>query len=125
MPFYQMLCITAHYSEYMHIKGLVTQAATHVMDRGGVVRHLNSWGTFSLPQRMRRHKKYYTIGDYWTMHFDASPATLRSLHSVMREDQRVIRWTTLKLGEKVEDVVRPPSKSMMEYDHSWDSPRKA
>ena len=81
MPFYQMLCITAHYNEYvrhverfsthtysslltqMHIKGLVTQAAKHVMDKGGVVRRLNSWGTFALPQRMRRHKKYYNVGE--------------------------------------------------------------
>ncbi|EMD37783.1 hypothetical protein CERSUDRAFT_50089, partial [Gelatoporia subvermispora B] len=47
------------------------------------------------------------VNDYWAMHFDASPTSLRSLHSLMRKDQRVICWSTLRLGEKVEDVVRP------------------
>ena len=45
------------------------------------------------------------------MHFDTSPRTLRSLNSIMRSDPRVIRWTMLKLGEKVEDVVQSPEKT--------------
>ncbi|KZT08460.1 uncharacterized protein LAESUDRAFT_723984 [Laetiporus sulphureus 93-53] len=112
MPFYQMLCITAHYPEFKHIKNLVTQCATHVMKNGGVVRDIKSWGTLSLPQRMRRHKQYFEIGDYWTMKFDASPRSLRQLNTLMKLDPRVIRWTTLKLGDKVEDVVRAPSKTV-------------
>ena len=40
------------------------------------------------------------------MHFDTSPRTLHSLNSIMRIDPRVIRWTMLKLGEKIEDVVK-------------------
>jgi len=106
MPFYQMLCIAAHYNEYKHIKELVRQTAMHVLDAGGVVRGINSWGTCRLPQRMRRHQQYHDKGDYWTMHFDTSPRTLRSLSSIMRSDPRVIRWTMLKLGEKIEDVVK-------------------
>lgn len=41
------------------------------------------------------------------MHFDTSPRTLKSLNSIMRSDPRVIRWTMLKLGERIEDVVKP------------------
>lgn len=40
------------------------------------------------------------------MHFDTSPRTLRSLNSILRRDPRVIRWTMLKMGEKIEDVVK-------------------
>jgi len=112
MPFYRMLCISAHYQKYEHIRELVHLTASHVMDNGGVVRKLTSWGTLSLPQRMHRHKQYFSIGDYWTMHFDASPRTLRSLNMLMKSDPRVIRWTTLKLGEKVEDVVQDPSRTV-------------
>lgn len=46
-----------------HIKELVTLAAKHVMDNGGVVRNLDSWGTLTLPQRMNRHKAWYSIGE--------------------------------------------------------------
>lgn len=51
------------------------------------------------------------FNSYWTMHFDTSPRTLRSLNSIMRSDPRVIRWTMLKLGEKVEEVVQSPEKT--------------
>lgn len=38
------------------------------------------------------------------MQFDASPTTLRNLNTIMRHDPRVVRWTNLKMGEKVTDV---------------------
>ncbi|KAI0675044.1 ribosomal protein S6 [Trametes maxima] len=112
MPFYQLVCIAAHYPEYRHIKDLVTRAATHILDNGGVVRRLDSWGTQTLPQRMRRAKQNYNIGDYWSMQFDASPATLRGLNGILRHDPRVIRWTALKVGEKVDDVLMLPTKTV-------------
>lgn len=48
---------------------------------------------------------------YWTMNFDASPRTLQGLNILMKHDPRVIRWTNIKLGERVEDVVAPPAKT--------------
>jgi len=82
------------------------------MNAGGVVRDINSWGTQTLPQRMHRHKKWYTIGDYWTIHFDTSPRTVRSLSSLMRRDPRVIRSTMIKLGDKVEDIVEESERTV-------------
>ncbi|KIK09198.1 hypothetical protein K443DRAFT_671684 [Laccaria amethystina LaAM-08-1] len=106
MPLYQMLCITKHYPEYKHIRELVRQSAMHIMKEGGVVRSINSWGTRTLPQRMKRQGPYVDVGDYWTLHFDTSPSTLRSLNGIMRRDPRVLRWTVLKLGDRVEDIAR-------------------
>ncbi|KAH8079447.1 hypothetical protein BXZ70DRAFT_901662 [Cristinia sonorae] len=114
MPFYQMVCITAHYAEYTNIKNLVMETAKHVMNRGGVVRKLKSWGTQPLPQRMRRHGNYYQIGDYWTMDFDASPRTLQSLNSALGKDPRVVRWTMLKQGVKVEDILHPRARTKLD-----------
>ncbi|KAF9266937.1 hypothetical protein L218DRAFT_857595 [Marasmius fiardii PR-910] len=101
MPFYQMLCISAHYPDYNHIKQLVTQTCTHIMNSGGVVRKIDSWGTLVLPQRMKRHKTTHRIGDYWTLHFDTSPRTIQSLNKIMRQDPLVVRWTVLRCGSKV------------------------
>ncbi|KAG6916669.1 hypothetical protein DXG01_005893 [Tephrocybe rancida] len=112
MPFYQMLCITTHVNEYKHIKELVRQTATHVLLAGGVVRDIKSMGTLTLPQRMRRHKTAHTIGDYWTLNFDTAPRTLRSLNAIMRRDPRVIRWTVLKLADKVDAVAEQGHKAM-------------
>lgn len=113
MPFYRMMCIAAHYPEYKHIKDLVSQSAMHVLDNGGVVRGFRYWGTRTLPQRMRRQKQYFNYGDYWFMHFDASPKTLKGLHTLLRKDPRVIRWTMIKEGEKIEDVVELKEQTIL------------
>ncbi|KAH8119403.1 ribosomal protein S6, partial [Phellopilus nigrolimitatus] len=105
MPLYKMFCIAAHYPEYRHIKDLVSQSATLLLERGSTVRQIQYLGTRNLPQRMRRHKHYHAIGDYWTMHFDAPPRLLAQLSERMRTDPRVVRWTMLRLGERLEDVV--------------------
>ncbi|KAL0574301.1 hypothetical protein V5O48_007659 [Marasmius crinis-equi] len=94
------------YLPQKHIKQLVTQTCTHLMNSGGVVRKIDSWGTLVLPQRMRRHKVQHRVGDYWTLHFDTSPRTVQSLNSIMRQDPLVIRWTILREGGKVEDIAR-------------------
>ena len=47
-----------------HIKELVRQTAMHVLNAGGVVRGIDSWGTCRLPQRMRRHQQYYDKGEW-------------------------------------------------------------
>ena len=39
------------------------------------------------------------------MTFDTSPRILKELGASLRQDPAVIRWTMLKQGEKVEDIV--------------------
>lgn len=110
-----------------HIKSLVRTTAKHVLQNGGAVRSLKYTGTRTLPNRMRRHQQWHTMGEsvpktpllnfgwpmltsflklcsYWTMHYDASPKLMNSLISQLRQDPRVIRWTTLKRGEAIKDV---------------------
>ncbi|KAI9461256.1 ribosomal protein S6, partial [Lactarius psammicola] len=112
MPFYQVLCIAAHNPEYRQIKGLVRLAATHILGNGGVVRGIQYWGTETLPQRMRSHGASHDHGDYWTMHFDASPEKQKSLSKLLRRDPRVVRATVLKMGERIEDVAWRQSKTI-------------
>ncbi|KAF8513028.1 ribosomal protein S6 [Hysterangium stoloniferum] len=112
MPLYELLCVAGHFPQYVYIKELVTTCATHVMDAGGVVRSINSWGTRTLPARKLSHKRWHTVGDYWTMHFDTNPRTLHELNRKLRQDPRVIRWTMTKLGEKIEDIAQPNEKTI-------------
>jgi len=102
----------------------VTQSAMHVLDNGGTVRGFRYWGTLTLPQRMKRQKEFFNYGDYWFMHFDASPKTLKGLHTLLRKDPRVIRWTMLKEGEKVEDVVELKEQTL-DYSSAFDSTNSA
>ncbi|KAF8919786.1 ribosomal protein S6 [Mucidula mucida] len=102
MPLYQMVCIAAHTASYQSIKHLVTQSALQILNNGGVVRKIDSWGTHTLPYRMGQHH----LGDYWSLHFDTSPRVLTDLNRFLRRDPLVLRWTILKQGEKLEDVSR-------------------
>ncbi|TFY77515.1 hypothetical protein EWM64_g6497 [Hericium alpestre] len=121
MPFYQVFCIAAHNRSYVHIKDLVRSSALHVMNNGGVVRGVKFWGTQVLPNKMRRNRVIHTHGDYWTMHFDASPDNQKNLARIMRKDPRVIRATMLKMGERIEDVAHrteqtvKPNRRVAEY----------
>jgi hypothetical protein len=45
------------------------------------------------------------------MEFDASPRTMLALRTMFRRDPRVIRWTTLKIAEKVQDLSKPLTKT--------------
>lgn len=50
------------------------------------------------------------------MHFDASPKLKAQVESRLRQDPQVIRWTTLKLGEKLEDIALDlTNKTVGEY----------
>lgn len=51
------------------------------------------------------------------MYFDTSPRTLNSLALKLRRDPRVIRWTMLKQGEKIQDIVLPREKTVMRMDY--------
>lgn len=44
---------------------------------------------------------------YWLMQFDTNAPTLKVLNDRLRQDPRVIKWNTLKLGEKLGDIVPP------------------
>ena len=54
------------------------------------------------------------------MQFDTNTPTLKVLNDRLRQDPRVIKWNTLKLGEKLREFVPPgasggvpPSQAIM------------
>lgn len=58
------------------------------------------------------------------MHFDAPPHLAQELSTRLRDDPRVIRWTTLKLGDTLESVSRRPRSTRKPFEEdageSWD-----
>ncbi|EPQ32424.1 uncharacterized protein PFL1_00620 [Pseudozyma flocculosa PF-1] len=105
MPLYELLCIAASSAESAPLRDLVKSTSKLVIDNGGAVRGIQYWGLRKLPQRARRHQQYHTQGDYWLMHFDSNAPVLKSLNDRLRADPRVIKWTALKLGDRIEQIV--------------------
>ncbi|KAJ3292137.1 hypothetical protein BCR33DRAFT_676217 [Rhizoclosmatium globosum] len=85
------------------VKPLMKTAALHVLDNGGVVRGFQRLQTQELPYRMRRHQEIFSHGITWAMQFDASPSTMAGLRKALSFDERVIRYTVVKLGDSLQD----------------------
>lgn len=86
MPLYELVCIAAHnpstnvsnsgtsggepnltatssWVPQKDLYSLVHNVASTVLRTGGVVRDIKNMGVRRLPQRMRRHQQYYTVGE--------------------------------------------------------------
>ncbi|KAJ3402934.1 hypothetical protein CcCBS67573_g09395 [Chytriomyces confervae] len=86
------------------VKPLMKTAATLVLDNGGVVRGFQRLQSQDLPYRMRRHQEVFSHGVTWAMQFDASPANMAGLRRALAYDERVIRYTVVKLADSLKDV---------------------
>ncbi|KAI9337933.1 hypothetical protein BDR26DRAFT_863319 [Obelidium mucronatum] len=118
MPLYDLVCIARHSKQAFPglsrgkpvddaveiVKPLMKTAAIHVMNNGGVVRGFQSLPGLNLPYRMRRHQEIFETGRTWSMQFDASPATMAGLRKALSFDERVIRYTVIKLGDSLKEV---------------------
>ena len=49
------------------------------------------------------------------MKFDANPPTVAALNERLRLDPRVLRWTTLKMGTKIDQVTAPLDEPTVEF----------
>lgn len=93
MPLYELVAICSHYDKYVRsrhlscapprpnlarpvahvppfspssqkpIRDLVRSTALHILEHGGQVRSIKSWGTLPLPEKMRRHKVTHSYGE--------------------------------------------------------------
>ncbi|KZV95117.1 hypothetical protein EXIGLDRAFT_735899 [Exidia glandulosa HHB12029] len=130
MVLYQLMCITAHYREYQHIRGLVRKTAEHVLDNGGVVRHIRWDGTRSLPYKRVIDGHAHFLGDYWSMYFDASPFLMHRIDRELGKDPRVLKRGVVKIGSRLQDIVDFNPKTISQTAeirvpiHAADKPRR-
>ncbi|KAJ3071483.1 hypothetical protein HDU98_005255 [Podochytrium sp. JEL0797] len=85
------------------VKPLMKTAAIHILDNDGVVRGFQRMQAMELPYRMRRHQETFSHGITWAMQFDASPETMAGLRRALSMDERVVRYSVVKLGDSLKD----------------------
>jgi small subunit ribosomal protein S6 len=72
-----------------------------------VIRGISNWGEFLLPKTISVHQARHTTGHYFAMRFDASASTQDQLRRMLRLDPRMIRHSSVKLGDgKLETMSR-------------------
>lgn len=79
-------------------------AGNQVLSAGGVVRGLTNWGTFLLPKPARKQGAIYHNGHYFIMRFDSSAKTQHAVKRTLGLDPRMIRYSMVKVGSKLDEV---------------------
>lgn len=74
-------------------------AGSIVLRSGGVVRAIDNWGVFTLPRAMARSQTMHHNGHYFVMRYDASVRAQEEVRNALRLDVRVLRHTSVKLGD--------------------------
>lgn len=83
---------------------IARNAGAQVIRSGGVVRGYTNWGTFRLPKPTTRHQARYTDGHHFIMRFDASGPIQSSVRRTLGLDPRMINFSVVKLGDKLEEI---------------------
>ena len=72
-----------------------------------MIRSLANWGVFALPRSVSRNQMRHYNGHYFVMRYDAAVATQEQVRRTLGLDPRVVRATSVKLGDgKLGRVVR-------------------
>lgn len=114
MVLYQLICLTAHYREYQHIRELVRKTALQVLDNGGVVRRIHFIGTNTLPYKRVIDGHAHYVADFWQMNFDASPQLMRNVDRTLSKDPRVLRTGMIRLGSRIQDMADYKPRTIMQ-----------
>lgn len=72
-----------------------------------MIRSIGNWGVFALPGPVSAHQLRHHNGHHFAMRFDASVRTQEAVRTTLALDPRVIRSTSVKLGDgKLETLSR-------------------
>nr|CAG4644331.1 EOG090X0EB8 [Lepidurus arcticus] len=119
MPAYELSLILRTMSKPEMVATL-KRAAEGILDRGGILRKMESLGTKTLPYRLNVHGLRHTEGMYFLMRFDAPPPVIEELKDVCVRDVDIIRPSVSKIEKKVgfpctlEEELQPPAYSGQE-----------
>lgn len=97
--------------DFHQLSDLVKRVAKEVVKGGGVVRAVHNHGIRTLPQRFKarysdsRGIRYYEKGRFFSIYYDANPATLRQVDQVLTIDEEVLRSTQVRT-RSVLDLVK-------------------
>ncbi|KAL4738014.1 ribosomal protein S6 [Aspergillus similis] len=86
------------------VRDIARNAGTLVLRSGGVIRGYTNWGVFRLPKTTTKHQARYTDGHHFIMRFDAAAPVQLGIRRQLALDPRMIRFSVVKLGDKLDEV---------------------
>ena len=95
MAFYETVFIARQDISAKQAEELASKYSEVVNDNGGSVKRTENWGLRNLAYKINKNKK----GHYTMFHFDAETAAITEMERLMRIDEDVLRYMTIRLDE--------------------------
>jgi len=112
------------------LTNLVKQVSHEVVEGGGVVRAIHNHGIRSLPHRFKARfpdkegNRYYKKGRFFSIYYDANPATMAQVDQLLKMDEEVLRSTHLRARSVLDSINlredRNPFIKLVEQEQSKD-----
>ena len=115
MPLYDLLAIVAAATPTRSVAEVLRRAAGAVVDAGGVVTDVKSFGTRQLAYTIRKAGVLHTAGQYVQLSFATNPKTLDFIAHDLRTDERVVRWL-VKKGRALAPLPKPGALAQLERE---------
>ncbi|KAL4442448.1 hypothetical protein ABPG77_005032 [Micractinium sp. CCAP 211/92] len=96
MPLYELFAIAKPAVGKAALAEMMRAVGSTVMQQGGVVTDIMSYGQRKLAYDIRQPGSRYGEANMWQVNFVASPKTLQDIDHSLRVDERVLRWIVLK-----------------------------
>lgn len=95
MPYYETVLIARQELSQGQVDDLTKDLSKIITDNGGKVTKTENWGLRTLAYRINKSRK----GHYVLIETDTPPAAIAEIERVMRLNEDVMRYMTIKLEE--------------------------
>jgi ribosomal protein S6 len=88
--------------DFYNMSKTMKKVAVEVVTGGGIVRGIHNHGFRDLAHRFKAKfadkegKRYYEIGRFISIYYDANPATMRGVEQILKLDEEILRNTHLR-----------------------------
>ena len=99
MTYYEHVCIAGQELSPLHVDNLKETIVSILEENGGKVVDTEYWGARKLEYKIKKNRK----GHYLFFKIDSPPAAIHEMERLMRINESVLRFLTIRVDELTEE----------------------
>jgi len=121
MPLYECVLIARNDVTQQQVEGVADNIATQLEAEEGAVKKREYWGLRGLAYRIKKNRK----GHYMLLGLDAKPAFITEMERLLRLNEDVLRFMTLRVNEIEEGPSAILSRKSDDRERAFRGPKPA
>ena len=121
MPLYECVLIARNDVTQQQVETVADGIAESLATDGGTVKKREYWGLRSLAYRVKKNRK----GHYMLLGMDAKPAFIHEMERLLRLNEDVLRFMTLRVEEITEEPSAILSRKSDDRERGFRGPKPA